>query len=92
MLQKTRKAPAKKAIAKNDYVVADISLATFGRKEIALAEQEMPGLMAMREEYGAEKPLKGARITGSLHMTIQTAVLIETLQELGATEDIQQLR
>ncbi len=84
MLQKTRKAPAKKARAKNDYVVADMSLATFGRKEIALAEQEMPGLMAMREEYGAEKPLKGARITGSLHMTIQTAVLIETLQELGA--------
>lgn len=84
MLQKTRKAPAKNARAKNDYVVADISLASFGRKEIALAEQEMPGLMAMREEYGAEKPLKGARITGSLHMTIQTAVLIETLQELGA--------
>lgn len=84
MLQKTRKAPAKNARAKNDYVVADIGLATFGRKEIALAEQEMPGLMAMREEYGAEKPLKGARITGSLHMTIQTAVLIETLQELGA--------
>lgn len=84
MLQKTRKTPARKARAKNDYVVADISLATFGRKEIALAEQEMPGLMAMREEYGAEKPLKGARITGSLHMTIQTAVLIETLQELGA--------
>src|SRR5207244_11873443 len=61
-----------------------ISLATFGRKEIQLAEHEMPGLMAMRAEYGASKPLTGARITGSLHMTIQTAVLIETLVELGA--------
>ena len=68
----------------NDYVVADISLADFGRKEIEIAETEMPGLMATREEYGAAKPLKGARITGSLHMTIQTAVLIETLKELGA--------
>ena len=68
----------------NDYVVADISLADFGRKEIAIAETEMPGLMALRAEYGASKPLKGARITGSLHMTIQTAVLIETLVELGA--------
>lgn len=67
-----------------DYVVKDIGLADFGRKEIALAEQEMPGLMAMREEFGPERPLKGARITGSLHMTVQTAVLIETLQELGA--------
>ena len=59
-----------------DYKVADISLADFGRKEIRLAEHEMPGLMAMREEYGAQQPLKGARIMGSLHMTIQTAVLI----------------
>ncbi|HOI25844.1 MAG TPA: adenosylhomocysteinase [Paludibacteraceae bacterium] len=66
------------------YKVADISLADFGRKEIELAEQEMPGLMALREKYGKQKPLKGARITGSLHMTIQTAVLIETLVELGA--------
>ena len=67
-----------------DYVVADIGLATFGRDEIAIAETEMPGLMALREEFGAAKPLRGARITGSLHMTIQTAVLIETLIELGA--------
>jgi adenosylhomocysteinase len=67
-----------------DYKVADIGLAEFGRKEIKLAEHEMPGLMAMRREYGAEKPLKGARVSGSLHMTVQTAVLIETLVELGA--------
>jgi adenosylhomocysteinase len=66
------------------YKVADISLADFGRKEIELAEQEMPGLMALREKYGKQKPLKGARIAGSLHMTIQTAVLIETLVALGA--------
>ncbi len=68
----------------NDYIVADIGLADFGRKEITIAETEMPGLMACREEFGATKPLKGARITGSLHMTIQTAVLIETLVALGA--------
>jgi adenosylhomocysteinase len=67
-----------------DYAVADLKLADFGRHEIRLAEHEMPGLMAMRKEFGASKPLKGARITGSLHMTIQTAVLIETLAELGA--------
>ena len=67
-----------------DYIVADINLAGFGRKEIAIAETEMPGLMAIREEYALTKPLKGARITGSLHMTIQTAVLIETLKDLGA--------
>ncbi len=67
-----------------DYVVADISLAAFGRKEIAIAETEMPGLMAIREEFALVQPLKGARITGSLHMTIQTAVLIETLKDLGA--------
>ncbi len=67
-----------------DYVVKDISLADWGRKEIAIAETEMPGLMATREEYGPSKPLKGARIAGSLHMTIQTAVLIETLVALGA--------
>src|SRR5260370_32789482 len=67
-----------------DYVVKDISLAEWGRKEIAIAETEMPGLMATREEYGREQPLHGARICGSLHMTIQTAVLIETLKSLGA--------
>ncbi|MGH8752426.1 MAG: adenosylhomocysteinase [Burkholderiales bacterium] len=67
-----------------DYKVADISLASWGRKEIAIAETEMPGLMAVREEYCAQQPLKGARIAGSLHMTIQTAVLIETLKTLGA--------
>lgn len=66
------------------YKVADISLADFGRKEIEIAEHEMPGLMALREKYGASQPLKGARIMGSLHMTIQTAVLIETLVALGA--------
>jgi adenosylhomocysteinase len=68
----------------NDYQVADISLADWGRKEIAIAETEMPGLMAVREEYRKEQPLKGARVAGSLHMTIQTAVLIETLADLGA--------
>jgi len=68
----------------NDFVVADLSLADWGRKEIRIAETEMPGLMAIREEFAAEQPLRGARITGSLHMTIQTAVLIETLQALGA--------
>jgi adenosylhomocysteinase len=71
-------------MATQDFKVADLSLADFGRKEIRLAEHEMPGLMAMRKEFGASKPLKGARITGSLHMTIQTAVLIETLVDLGA--------
>ncbi len=70
--------------ASKDYVVADISLAGWGRKEIEIAETEMPGLMACREEFGQAQPLKGARITGSLHMTIQTAVLIETLKALGA--------
>src|SRR5437867_11721982 len=67
------------------YKVKDISLAEWGRKEVRLAEAEMPGLMALRKKYGATKPLKGARIAGCLHMTIQTAVLIETLMELGAT-------
>ncbi|HEY0906236.1 MAG TPA: adenosylhomocysteinase [Methylophilus sp.] len=67
-----------------DYVIADMALAAWGRKEIAIAETEMPGLMAIRDEYAAAQPLKGARITGSLHMTIQTAVLIETLKDLGA--------
>ncbi|MES5046032.1 adenosylhomocysteinase [Rhizobium nepotum] len=67
-----------------DYIIADINLAAFGRKELDIAETEMPGLMSCRSEFGASKPLKGARITGSLHMTIQTGVLIETLKELGA--------
>ncbi|MCI5224849.1 MAG: adenosylhomocysteinase, partial [Candidatus Electrothrix sp. AR4] len=68
----------------SDYKVADMSLAEWGRKEVAIAETEMPGLMALRKEYGKDKPLKGARIAGCLHMTIQTAVLMETLVELGA--------
>ena len=72
------------ALKKQDYKVADISLAEWGRKEIAIAETEMPGLMALRKEFGAQKPLDGVRLTGCLHMTIQTAVLIETLRELGA--------
>jgi adenosylhomocysteinase len=72
------------ALQKHDYKVADIKLADWGRKEIAIAETEMPGLMALREEFGKQKPLKGVRLTGCLHMTIQTAVLIETLTELGA--------
>ncbi|PZO73937.1 MAG: adenosylhomocysteinase, partial [Mesorhizobium amorphae] len=67
-----------------DYHVADLGLADWGRKEIEIAETEMPGLMSAREEFGASQPLKGARISGSLHMTIQTAVLIETLKALGA--------
>ncbi len=70
--------------AASEYIVKDIGLAEFGRKEISLAETEMPGLMATREEYGPKQPLKGARIAGSLHMTIQTGVLIETLKALGA--------
>jgi adenosylhomocysteinase len=89
----TRQRPAKKnghstnggrKARKKDFKVADISLAEWGRNEIRLAEREMPGLMALRDEYGSTKPLKGARIAGSLHMTVQTAVLIETLQALGA--------
>ncbi|MEI7429596.1 MAG: adenosylhomocysteinase, partial [Betaproteobacteria bacterium] len=76
---------AKKPAANfTDYHVADISLAEFGRKEIKIAETEMPGLMAIRDEFAKTQPLKGARIAGSLHMTIQTAVLIETLVALGA--------
>lgn len=77
-------AVAQKPTQSTDYHVADIKLASFGRREIAIAETEMPGLMAIREEYASRQPLKGARITGSLHMTIQTAVLIETLRALGA--------
>ena len=72
------------SVADGDFKVADLSLAAFGRKEIQLAEHEMPGLMAIRREYTDALPLRGARITGSLHMTIQTAVLIETLVALGA--------
>lgn len=80
----TQKKTTGKRVKKTDYVVKDISMAPFGRKEMELAEHEMPGLMALREKYGEEKPLKGTRIAGSLHMTIQTAMLIETLQILGA--------
>ncbi len=80
-IQKTQRPQTK---TWQDFKVKDLSLATWGRKEIELAEHEMPGLMALREEFGAKKPLKGARVTGSLHMTIQTAVLIETLVDLGA--------
>ena len=71
-------------LAGADYVVADIKLADWGRKEIRIAETEMPGLIAIRDEFASQQPLRGARITGSLHMTIQTAVLIETLHALGA--------
>ena len=70
--------------SQGDFKVADLSLAEWGRKEIAIAEKEMPGLMALREQHGESKPLKGAKIAGCLHMTIQTAVLIETLTALGA--------
>src|SRR5213076_90740 len=75
---------AAKAAGREPFKVKDLSLAEFGRKEIRLAEQEMPGLMAVRQRYAAKKPLAGMQIMGSLHMTIQTAVLIETLAELGA--------
>jgi len=74
-----------KPLHTDQYAVADLSLADWGRKEIKIAESEMPALMAIRSEYAKSQPLKGARITGSLHMTIQTAVLVETLQALGAT-------
>src|SRR5262249_37013153 len=85
MTATAKKAPARPAAKSTpDYSVADLSLADWGRKEIAIAEHEMPGLMAIRKKYAATQPLKGARIAGSLHMTIQTAVLIETLQALGA--------
>src|SRR6516164_8629334 len=77
--------PASPSAGTPEYAVADLSLADWGRKEIRIAETEMPGLMAIREEFARSQPLKGARIAGSLHMTIQTAVLIETLQALGAT-------
>src|SRR5512138_3001078 len=77
-------ARAKKTAARPEFQVKDLALAEWGRKEIELAEKEMPGLMAVRKEYGAKQPLRGQRITGSLHMTIQTAVLIDTLVDLGA--------
>ncbi|MDP6869112.1 MAG: adenosylhomocysteinase, partial [Acidimicrobiales bacterium] len=77
--------PEPNSLTSRDYKVSDISLADFGRKEIEIAEHEMPGLMSIREKYSSEKPLSGVRITGSLHMTIQTAVLIETLVDLGAS-------
>ncbi|MGH7637279.1 MAG: adenosylhomocysteinase, partial [Gemmatimonadaceae bacterium] len=80
----TRRDSAQTAAGRPAFKVADLSLAEWGRKEIRLAEQEMPGLMAVRAEYKGRQPLKGARIMGSLHMTIQTAVLIETLVDLGA--------
>ena len=76
--------PSHVDLSKGDFHVADLSLAEWGRKEMLIAETEMPGLMAIRAEFAKSQPLKGARITGSLHMTIQTAVLIETLQALGA--------
>src|SRR5215468_519088 len=84
VIEKVHPFAAAKAVGREPFKVKDLSLADFGRKEIRLAEHEMPGLMALREKYGASKPLAGARVMGSLHMTIQTAVLIETLTELGA--------
>ncbi|HEX7707893.1 MAG TPA: adenosylhomocysteinase, partial [Thermoanaerobaculia bacterium] len=83
-LETTHQFDAAEAAGRPPYKVSDLSLATFGRAEIRLAEHEMPGLMAVREKYGKEKPLRGARVMGSLHMTVQTAVLIETLEILGA--------
>src|SRR5436853_1699383 len=82
--QKMHPFAAAKAVGREPFKVKDLMLADFGRKEIRLAEQEMPGLMALRRQYSRQKPLAGARVMGSLHMTIQTAVLIETLTELGA--------
>jgi len=84
VIEKVHPFAAAKAAGREPYRVKDLSLAEFGRKEIRLAEQEMPGLMALRHQYAGQKPLAGARIMGSLHMTIQTGVLIETLTELGA--------
>ena len=80
----TGEMPVATAALDRDYIVKDLNLADYGRAEIAIAETEMPGLMAIREEYAKSQPLKGARVAGSLHMTIQTAVLVETLQALGA--------
>src|SRR5881296_2705990 len=83
-LENRMNAVLKPALNTADYAIADLSLADWGRKELKIAETEMPGLMAIREEFAQAQPLKGARITGSLHMTIQTGVLIETLKALGA--------
>src|SRR3954447_14605710 len=83
-IQEVHAFDAAKKVGREPYKVKDLGLAEFGRKEIRLAEHEMPGLMALRARYGAKKPLAGARVMGSLHMTVQTAVLIETLTELGA--------
>src|SRR3954471_62557 len=80
----TKPHPKEAKLAKHDYAIADIKLAEWGRKELAIAEHEMPGLMAIRRKYAPSQPLKGARIAGSLHMTIQTGVLVETLEALGA--------
>src|SRR6185312_2925193 len=84
VVEKVHSFAAAKAAGREPYKVKDLSQAEFGRKEMRLAEQEMPGLMALRAQYGKAKPLAGARIMGSLHMTVQTAVLIETLTALGA--------
>src|SRR4030088_2629837 len=84
VVEKLHPFAAARAAGREPFKVKDLSLAEYGRKEIRLAEQEMPGLMSLRQQYGAKKPLAGARVMGSLHMTIQTAVLIETLTELGA--------
>ena len=84
VVEKLHPFDAAKAAGREPFKVQDLSLAEFGRKEIRLAEQEMPGLMALRERYAGKQPLAGARVMGSLHMTIQTAVLIETLADLGA--------
>src|SRR5439155_23618683 len=83
-IDRARPSPTRRSPTVADYIVKDISLAEYGRKELAIAETEMPGLMATRAEYGPAQVLKGARIAGSLHMTIQTGVLIETLTALGA--------
>src|SRR5437660_4239852 len=84
VVEKRHAFAAAKSAGREPFKVKDLSLAEFGRKEIRLAEQEMPGLMALRQQHGARKPLAGARVMGSLHMTVQTAVLIETLTDLGA--------
>src|SRR5437899_5522822 len=84
VIEKVHSFDAARAAGREPFKVKDLSLAEFGRKEIRLAEQEMPGLMALRQQHGARKPLAGARVMGSLHMTVQTAVLIETLTDLGA--------
>src|SRR5437763_10893991 len=84
VVEKMHPFAAAKAAGREPFKVQDLALADFGRKEMRLAEQEMPGLMALRKQHGTSKPLAGARVMGSLHMTIQTAVLIETLTELGA--------